>query len=483
MDYRVWVYAILFNTVIWWIMSKICCRCLVLDTAGDYWRDPDVEARLDEIEADYHTERPDTVIGRQPSGNDTASSSARAGVNYGDNIATLRHRRGAISANETQSALRLLQENPNCLLGRDTGDIRRVLEARGSVFEVSGSQWELAAKEYPVTAGQHIQVAFSQTWKRQEGMSLKQAWLQRWYAKPEDQILHILRNRYGLEISACTGHSRRISLIEVMFTSTMKPVFEAFTWKYATARKAILKAIEEHNADDFIHCYANNPDWRQDIGGAITACLNLLKHTGVDRKNNSLTALSMFSPMQAQLVRFSNKFYPWVDLLEDTTRSFTMAVITDSCLMLPGLPGMSACKNTEEISDSLKVHGAVVLETQLHIDDHKTSAVNAKNSNLDNGEKSFSNPVGPGLRLYLNPEKGHGSGSLRVMDTSVENFLFALWGRDTRPEKSKGRVKHAPPTFVEYVDHRESVNPIITYILSSWTRIQNPENRKDKKDE
>jgi hypothetical protein len=223
------------------------------------------------------------VINGNPDNGPIASSSGAA-VSNNDITSGLRLRR---RAKAVELPLRLFEENTACPLANDVKATAKSLEDRGNLFKrgISHSYWH--ADSTPV-AGAYASV-FA-TSKKQAKVTLREAWLESWRHNPNERNIQLLRNLYGLEISACTGNARRVSIVDLMMTASFRPLLRSFPWSDPLCRQTIMEIIEDHDVDDFINCYIENPDWREDIGPFITACLDILDQTGVDRSARNLIA-------------------------------------------------------------------------------------------------------------------------------------------------------------------------------------------------
>lgn len=177
------------------------------------------------------------------------------------------------------------------------------------------------------------------------------------------EILGLL-GLYGLEISACTGNARCISLIDMLSIPPLNSILTSFPWMDPNIRRAITRVANSKNAETFLKVYIENPAWQEEIKKAIIICLDLLKPTGIDSGGN-LVAL-YHGQGSLTTVKFPKEFFSWDKTLGEMSGNFTVAVVTDMCL-----------------SSQSPVHGRRC-QNGVHNDEDSGSL----NSNLNRGTKS-----------------------------------------------------------------------------------------------
>jgi len=456
-NFRLWICALVFNAFCWCILSKICR--LALDVAATSRRSAE-EVYLEGPTAIHGARRSATLMGSDPLEHRAEASSSRAIPNYGNfRRRNPRPRKGSQDPGEKQVQIpkdppkvhadkrkhvgRLLKQNPNCPLRSNPESALNRLRVRGRVSDIPKPLQSFSERNY------------SQRAKKK---------FQHWREKLTQSKSPLPRNLCGLEISACSGNVRRISLVDIMVSSQMKFILESFAWNCDAARVAIMEASEKQSAEAFNECYEQNPDWREDIDGVIDACLDYFKYTGIDNAEHSLTALYMIYPGEPVLVEFPNSLYNWIRILEDPEQFFTctMAIITDTCLVMPDFPQPSNC--TESTPD---IHGSFVLETQLHIQSQSARFYQAKDL-IDQRV--------PGKQILLKASRERPSGILEIMvplDVEHKNveFLFATFSSWTifSPFKLNYNTGNNDTGFtcVECLDQVNAANSNTTYIYST----------------
>ncbi|KAF7899452.1 hypothetical protein EAF00_003788 [Botryotinia globosa] len=143
---------------------------------------------------------------------------------------------------------------------------------------------------------------------------------------------------YGLEISACTGNARRISLIDMLSVSPLEDILISFPWETTIIRFIVEKLVRDKNAKFVMFCERNGPKLRKDIKKAILSCLDTLRFTGIDSEGKLLAFqdslhLAEF-PSIAQdslyIAEFYRDTYSWSDMLQGREERFTEAIITET---------------------------------------------------------------------------------------------------------------------------------------------------------
>jgi hypothetical protein len=242
-------------------------------------------------------------------------------------------------------AASLLQENPDCSsISMDFDSIERSWKERGASFRPRGVF---------VDDRKRFRLRF------EPRSSLRETWYMVWLFAGVDRQVQLLHSMCGLEVSACTGNARRISLIELIFTTPVKRYLRSLSWGKLPFAIAVLRAIESKDTLGFLECYTEHADWRSDFAELIDTCLRILNNTGTDLQGN-LHALYTFGSGSTVIVELSGKLYSWAEILKDTRQSFTLAVFTDTCL-----PANSALNGRRCSGQGNSGEKQVILETKI----------------------------------------------------------------------------------------------------------------------
>jgi hypothetical protein len=199
--------------------------------------------------------------------------------------------------------------------------------------------------EVSLSGGYQVNAGFVKRWKRMPARTYRSTLLA-YCTSPGAEILPILKLDVGLEVSICTGNSRRVSLWGAIQLSQAKqegvgceykqvfcchPVgsIECISncWNWA-ARGEIDRTLDlPGDHEDF-----NRASARRKLINAILA----LEHTGINHQGQ-LQALWPFSGCPQVLhIPSSTKRqkHSWISLVKDTTDSSTFAVLSQRCLEL-----------------------------------------------------------------------------------------------------------------------------------------------------
>lgn len=241
-----------------------------------------------------------------------------------------------------------------------------------------------------------------------------------------------LLNLYGVEISACTGNARRITLIDVLFTPPLKYIFTSFPWKTATVRQAIMRIVGNRNADEFVKCYTENPGWQGDIDKAILAGFHFLKETGIDSEGN-LVAIC-HGRDDVLIVEFPIELYSWGNILRDSGETFTVAVVTDTCLSSRSSRVGKRCEN-----GAFNDEDSLALATQIAFTTPILASSRFSLSTNQSGEKYWVMRPGAADQTLKYVTESRETGNLKVLETISERrddpssqALTLRWHR-TRP--------------------------------------------------
>ncbi|CEL08087.1 hypothetical protein ASPCAL11240 [Aspergillus calidoustus] len=206
--------------------------------------------------------------------------------------------------------------------------------------------------EVSLSGGYQVNAGFVKRWKRMPARTYRSTLLA-YCTSPGAEILPILKLDVGLEVSICTGNSRRVSLWDAIQLSQAKqegvgceykqvlcchPVgsIECISncWNWA-ARGEIDRTLDlPGDHEDF-----NRASARRKLINAILA----LEHTGINHQGQ-LQALWPFSGCPQVLhIPSSTKRqkHSWISLVKDTTDSSTFAVLSQRCLELRYPPSNS----------------------------------------------------------------------------------------------------------------------------------------------
>ncbi|PSN67033.1 hypothetical protein BS50DRAFT_380456 [Corynespora cassiicola Philippines] len=184
-------------------------------------------------------------------------------------------------------------------------------------------------------------------YKRVEGFNIKDALLQRW--RNGSRNIKYLEIWGGVEISLCTENARRVQLLHLLRSPGLKNYLRAisFQWSSPDCESAYFEALKDRRS--FWRFWREHPEWQRNIGDAINECFIALEETGVDERDDALSALwvevfddekefetensvSEFPVTEEHLVVLRRHEHTWTGLLKDSPECITMAVVESTCL-------------------------------------------------------------------------------------------------------------------------------------------------------
>ncbi|KAH7346251.1 hypothetical protein BKA65DRAFT_273471 [Rhexocercosporidium sp. MPI-PUGE-AT-0058] len=356
-----WGYAILMHAGSWLLLSKICQfswkmatqlrhQGIGLSNLRPIFKGADVE----NISL---TPEPQHVALQRPRRNEniyeaSPAISTGATVNTGDNSENLglRHRR----KKSVDIAPRLLMENPACLMGKNIISVSAALEARD--WRV-GERYPWPSAASPSYPSLSESVFRKLKWIPRE--SEKEIWLDKITRTPDLESVQSLRNLYGLEISACTGNARRVSVLHLMMSSSFRKYFNSFHWKKSFFRERMRDIFSRNDEEGFVTCYNETTEWREDIHDFVRGALQILVYPGFDFNTRNIHAL-WTGERDYAYVMLSADWCPWAEILNDIDGIVAMAVVTDTCLSVKDIPLGRTCHHGEIFPDQKPV-----LETRI----------------------------------------------------------------------------------------------------------------------
>ena len=190
------------------------------------------------------------------------------------------------------------------------------------------SYWELAERQVAFQAGYYTVLQVGNMYARKLGRTVKQQMIEQWSLLPNLRMLVV---PWGLQISLCTGIAKRVSLRKLIEDSIFAHVD---TLKYEQWHKMLPGARAAFQGSIDLEAYIEglSSDEKICLIAIIGYILDLLKHTGVDRKGEYLSilwpdALSTSYGVKVQC----NEKNAWTRILQDSESSATFAAITSTC--------------------------------------------------------------------------------------------------------------------------------------------------------
>ena len=211
-------------------------------------------------------------------------------------------------------------------------------------------------------------IQYSHT-KKKDGVPVKEAFHKRWKnSTPQLRPWGCLLIRYGLQVSLCTGNSRRVRLVDLIAGDTMKEFMQTNP-SYATRpwREAFEELLHTDPAR-LVTFQADNPIEREGFEEYITSCLDGLIHTGSgSRAHDPFVALWVYNG-QPWEIAFPRQYRSWAGFVEDSDSTCSFIVL-EKCLV--NRLGLKCCHPREDMPQGeiqkRRTGRSAVLETFLTI--------------------------------------------------------------------------------------------------------------------
>ena len=210
-------------------------------------------------------------------------------------------------------------QNAGCLQPIGTSKSSRVRDAETIQVQIGGSG---------------VNVGYQRSFKLRTARTWKQALLESWENSPERRNPWILQHRCGAEVSMCTRNSRRIRLIELLRTQTMRNFMSLYSWKTKHCQDSFHNALNNKNLSALSRLILNEEDSerRGEFGSALSTCFRALSATGLCG-NAELSLLWSPKPCYEYSAKLSRSEHTWTGLLKDSLHSCTLGVLEKGCLV------------------------------------------------------------------------------------------------------------------------------------------------------
>lgn len=214
-----------------------------------------------------------------------------------------------------------------------------VLAAREFELKTKIASWNIDARTGQITAGKYANLTCGQTWKFDAGWTLKETIVEDWMENIEKSERHQPKPFYldymiVIETSRCSGHSRRLSLWQLITSNVLDSYVDGILDPQARAEFKILKG---HGCSSSFATI-----WRQKLSSReksltkhiIYMLLENLRCTGVG-EDGSLQSWDVTSCDRIDGRRIKTN---WTPMVKDDTGSATFAIITNECFRYAGTP-------------------------------------------------------------------------------------------------------------------------------------------------
>lgn len=238
-----------------------------------------------------------------------------------------------------------LEENPDCATVDSEWDGKfkyemKVHGFKGENPDIHGPFWTWNRKiQIPVslTVGlgpTKLQVSANTEMERKPGSNLLDCIRTRFATDPL-KVLEVLEKYYGVEISACTGNARRVTLLKLLSSQTMQNLLRhQFKWKEGEQEKLLyaLNRDVDHVHELIVHYRDVNTVLSATYESALTtAIVALAEWTGMTK--HSIYALWVGKKYSDALrIKLLLQDCQWAGLLANDNSKCSLFVVNHTCL-------------------------------------------------------------------------------------------------------------------------------------------------------
>jgi hypothetical protein len=228
---------------------------------------------------------------------------------------------------------------------------------------------EAEAFGFNVTGGMGPTIGYQMTTKTTTGRTWKESLVKRWTIEKTGRNPHTLYMRRGIEISFCTHHSRRVRVIDLLCTDTMKNLVRAMSpIEDREVGELVLEAFFE-NPINLISLYYD-PEAKKSVTELIGCCLQALSETGTKSKFDAPLCALWVNDNIEWLVEFPRKYFKWSGLVQDCRDNCALVVLDSRCLTSER--GRGCQWTTRSGHNRIRYPMPPFLETRLVINDLKS---------------------------------------------------------------------------------------------------------------
>ena len=259
------------------------------------------------------------------------------------------------------------------------------------------------------------QIGVSKQYLRHPLVTRKQSLIQKWSMWPDRRNPYTLLPWLGIEVSLCTRNARRRRLVHILGSSTMSPFVNTIRWENLDCGKAFKQTLASEDLNAFPRLYAEQAEWRMELGRAVAYLLTALANTGIVHSGDLEVYTHTDSKDPDQILTIPSKSHTWVGLLKDTERSATFAITTSDCLSFPY--SRLKCSGQRCLDQGSIKPQFTILETTI-------APVSSPNAPTAAEKTSWSQGIPSGGRLPMQSSK---MAMLKVIDYLPHGELLATW--------------------------------------------------------
>ncbi|KAL1393841.1 hypothetical protein HDK64DRAFT_12242 [Phyllosticta capitalensis] len=192
--------------------------------------------------------------------------------------------------------------------------------------------WEVSQRQAGFQGGQYANISFTQTWSKLPDSTVKKFQLSK--RNPFDLVF--LEAPWGLQISYCTGISKRVRMRDLL--ADVIPAYLSIQLKIPNA----WKDLERDNVIEIFHGSTNLQEWYNErsteeqefLEETMRDVLELLKFTGIERTGRLLSVAWILPKQDFHCLRIPCEHESsWTKILADSEECATFAYFTPKCLV------------------------------------------------------------------------------------------------------------------------------------------------------
>ena len=239
-----------------------------------------------------------------------------------------------IGAQFVEQTTSQLKENLECT--NRTNRVIQDLRSTNRLQELGTSDDEKYLAEESVTAQfgySGITLGGNKTYKRRQGVNLKQAIFEEWKHNSGSRNPTILEQWLGVEVSFCSGNARRRRLKQILSSTTINNWLDSckdFS-EITPCEQAFKDALRSEDPKAFRVLWNQHREWRKELGQLVSWCLEGLLHSKLDVEG-TLHVLWMPKPAHRMIVKIRQSRAAWTGFLADSRDHCAMAVMSGKCL-------------------------------------------------------------------------------------------------------------------------------------------------------
>ncbi|RMJ28580.1 hypothetical protein PHISP_00540 [Aspergillus sp. HF37] len=190
--------------------------------------------------------------------------------------------------------------------------------------------------EVQLTGGQYVNLTLVKRYKRNPMRTMKSALIDA-CRNPDTDLWPLLKLRVGLEVSACTGNARRVTLWDALRLSQTRAIIPPERSPHCEHQIGDSKCIQScwtrcgsTNCLDSLFNVAKRTD--DAIRPILVNSLLTLEHTGIDPAGDLQACWPFLDGNWSHRI-VSTQFNKWIKILTDTRDAATFAVVSQRCLV------------------------------------------------------------------------------------------------------------------------------------------------------